>query len=89
MSVLIPIDIPDDCSVCPCLKTYGCGVNQKLIPFDFMTYGRPDWCPLQEVPEKVSVNLFDEMEVHENCTVEILKNTATGQISVGWYKNDS
>lgn len=30
---------------------------------------------------------FDLIETHLNCTVEVWKNTRTGEISVGWYKN--
>lgn len=30
---------------------------------------------------------FDLVETHHNCTVEVWKNTRTGEISVGWYKS--
>ena len=30
-------------------------------------------------------DIFDIIEIHHNCTVEVLKNTRTGEISVGWY----
>lgn len=36
----------------------------------------------------VSMNLYDIVEVHENCTVQILKNSVTGEVSVGWWEND-
>lgn len=36
----------------------------------------------------IQTNLYDEREVHENCTVEILKNSITGETSVGWYENE-
>ena len=32
-------------------------------------------------------NVYDEREIHENCTVEIWKNSTTGEISIGWYEN--
>ena len=35
----------------------------------------------------VEINVFDEREVHENCTVEILRNSVTGEISIGWWEN--
>ena len=31
------------------------------------------------------LNVFDQREVHHNCTVEIWKNSVTGQVSIGWY----
>lgn len=37
--------------------------------------------------EIVATNVFDECEIHENCTVEIWKNSTTGEISIGWYEN--
>lgn len=36
---------------------------------------------------KVDVNIYDKEEIHRNCTVQIWENTATGKISIGWYKN--
>ena len=35
-----------------------------------------------------SMNVYDEIEVHDNCTVQILKNSITGQTSVGWWDNE-
>lgn len=37
--------------------------------------------------EKIESNIFDECEIHENCTVEILRNSVTGEISIGWWEN--
>ena len=36
----------------------------------------------------VETNIFDEEEIIENCTVQILRNSVTGEISVGWWRND-
>lgn len=38
--------------------------------------------------EKVETNIFDEVEIHNNCTVQILKNTETGEVSIGWWDNE-
>jgi hypothetical protein len=32
-------------------------------------------------------SVFDIVEIHENCTVEVLRNTKTGEVSIGWYKS--
>lgn len=37
----------------------------------------------------VESNLFDEYEIHTNCTVEIFRNSITGEISIGWWENDN
>ncbi len=38
--------------------------------------------------EEIQINVFDEEEIHENCTVQILRNSITGEISIGWWEND-
>lgn len=35
-----------------------------------------------------SVSIFDEEEIHTNCTVQILRNSVTGDVSVGWWRNE-
>lgn len=37
---------------------------------------------------RVHAAIFDCEERHENCTVQVLKNTITGEISVGWWQNN-
>ena len=39
-------------------------------------------------PKVVSVAIYDQEEIHHNCTVQILKNSVTGDVSVGWWPND-
>lgn len=34
-------------------------------------------------------NIFDKVEVFHNCTVEVLTNTVTGDVDVGWYPEGS
>lgn len=33
-------------------------------------------------------NMYDTVETYYNCTVQVLKNTLTGEISVGWWQED-
>ena len=42
---------------------------------------------LEYAQNGVDTNLYDQEEVHENCTVQILRNSYTGKISIGWYEN--
>lgn len=37
----------------------------------------------------VKTNMFDEEETYPNCTVQILRNSVTGEESVGWFRNDA
>ena len=39
------------------------------------------------VYEEITTGLFDIEELHENCTVQILKNSVTGEMSLGWWEN--
>lgn len=34
-----------------------------------------------------STIIYDQEEIHENCTVQIWKNSATGEVSIGWWEN--
>lgn len=35
-----------------------------------------------------SINLYDEVEVIHNCTVQVLRNSVTGEVSIGWWPDD-
>lgn len=37
------------------------------------------------VGSKIETNLYDIEEVHHNCTVQILRNSVTGEQSIGWW----
>lgn len=37
--------------------------------------------------DQVEINLFDIEETYPNCTVQILRSSVTGQVSVGWWPN--
>lgn len=39
--------------------------------------------------EVVRSNLFDEEEIFHDCTVQVLSNTVTGEVSVGWWPNEA
>lgn len=43
---------------------------------------------LIETRQTIKTNIFDEEELHNNCTVQILKNTQTGETSTGWWENE-
>lgn len=38
---------------------------------------------------KVETNFYDKEEIYPDCTVQVLTNTATGDVSVGWWKNEN
>lgn len=36
----------------------------------------------------LQTNIFDIEEIYPNCTVQVLRNSVTGEVSVGWWKNE-
>ena len=36
---------------------------------------------------ELELDLFDEMEIYHDCTVQVLHNTVTDEYSVGWWDN--
>ena len=48
------------------------------------------WCyPPHPSGLEVEYNIFDEEETYDDCTVQILRNTTTGETSIGWWRNDN
>lgn len=41
-----------------------------------------------DVPSKVETNIYDIEEIHHNCTVQILRNSVTGEQSIGWWPEE-
>ena len=33
-------------------------------------------------------NLYDTVDTYYGCTVQILRNSITGQISIGWWQDE-
>lgn len=71
-----------------------CSVSEEhLDEDDYCDYGvRLD--SMQATSEKTSevmdvhFGVYDKEETYENCTVQVLTNTVTGDVSVGWWQNE-
>lgn len=37
---------------------------------------------------EIASSIFDTVERYDNCTVEVLTNSVTGEQSVGWWDNE-
>ena len=35
-------------------------------------------------PIAVETSIYDQEEIHHGCTVQVLRNSVTGEVSVGW-----
>lgn len=59
---VLVMDMPECCADCPCsfverdnpILNLICGVTQE----DAYNVGKPDWCPLRELPEKKETNYY-------------------------------
>lgn len=36
----------------------------------------------------VDCNIYNKRTIYTNCIVEVLENTATGKISIGWFPTE-
>ena len=49
-------------------------------------------CPICEKAHgsivDVAFSFYDKVETYDNCTVQVLTNTVTGDVSVGWWRNE-
>ena len=37
---------------------------------------------------QIEMNIYDQEEIYHNCTVQVLRNSVTGEVSVGWWRNE-
>jgi hypothetical protein len=35
---------------------------------------------------QTTVAIYDQEEIHHNCIVQVLRNSVTGDVSVGWWR---
>ena len=66
------------------------GADKPLIRASYIVAMKKVLCYLRNaetVADRMETNLFDGEEIHENCTVQILTNSVTGETSVGWWEN--
>lgn len=97
--ILIRMEMPHNCFQCPLFSNCdacegyecGCGLLGGIgYEEDISEDRRRDDCPLVELPEQtIETNIFDECERHDNCVVEVWRNSITGEVSVGWWENDN
>lgn len=48
-----------------------------------------DECWSRKMPDAVTATIYDTEEVIENCTVTIWSNSVTGDMSIGWQRNET
>lgn len=90
--ILFDMDMPRSCWECR-FRIHGhCAADKEYRYVGVGTdapRNRQSWCPakLYEEPVITSFGIFDQEEVHENCTVQILSNSVTGEVSIGWKDN--
>lgn len=76
----------NDCKICP-YRDMG---TEEEHCYDVLASDAADALEKQETKiEKITslFSVYDRETVIENCTVQILENTETGEVSVGWKRN--
>ena len=63
--------------------------NLKKIEELYLVDANGQTYKLKDVQKNIGLisPLFDKVETYENCTVQILSNSVTGEMSIGWYRN--
>ena len=61
--------------------------NFEICKFAEFEKKKPFTPPSLQITE-TNISYYDKVETHENCTVQILTNTQTGEVSVGWWENE-
>ena len=65
--------------------------GSKAIDKSCRNHGSCPWCMKNRKhkfrDKHIETMLFDIEEIHENATVQIWKNSVTGETSVGWWDN--
>lgn len=54
------------------------GQDDRTTPAPYMSQGPSDGA---------IENLYDEEEIYPSCTVQVWRNSKTGEVSVGWWPN--
>lgn len=60
-------------------------IQEMKSKYDKLKEGSPKAGDVVEL----HANIFDKVEVFHNCTVEVLTNTVTGDVDIGWYPEGS
>ena len=64
------------------------GVNKAQFLRDIWDFNfhPPEWeiCEIEDEGEELLPG-FDTEEIHENVTVQVWRNTETGNLSIGWW----
>ena len=90
--ILIRMKMPHNCFQCPLSVLNGERLFCKVTKEEVLRAKLAPECPLVELSphgDLIETNIFDQEEIHHNCTVQILKNSVTGEVSVGWWENDN
>lgn len=85
---VLVMDMPECCADCPCsfferdnpILNLICGAAQE----DAYNVGKPDWCPLRELPEKRDTNHNKNHYITNHNKNHYISNIWADAKSVGW-----
>lgn len=95
--LLIDMEMPKSCGFCRFVGSCGAHSFDEFPDIESIIFNdvigvdgeRDKNCPLKPFtpPEpQITTNIYDQEEIHHNCTVQVLTNSLTGEVSVGWLE---
>jgi len=68
-------------------KTYADFFGDNCLCLDLLILTTMDDGKTEEFT--VDTNIYDIIDRYDDCTVEVLKSSVTGEVSIGWWRNDN
>ena len=103
--IYLDLPVPVNCRACACYGAlrHECRAMELIDRERDNEVGedKPEWCPIRvidftvmplvkgDVVAQVESNIYDRVEEHHNGFVQILTNSVTGEISIGWKKEEA
>jgi len=66
MKAVLVIDMPNRCWECPIHYLNICEANQYKVGWENGRNGKPDWCPLKPLPQKLPPNELGNMSLYKS-----------------------
>ena len=102
--IYLNLPVPVNCRACACYDALrrDCRAMELIDRERDNDVGedKPEWCPIRAIDftvmplvkgdpvAQMESNIYDRVEEHHNCFVQILTNSVTGEISIGWKKEE-
>lgn len=77
MKAVLIMDMPVNCRGCEFNASVSCRITHKSCAYYYTEKGKPEWCPLQELPER-------KEHLYVTSTAEACLQERQAGINIGW-----